>query len=45
VIVVPRTVIVNPGYSNSIPNCGTTIYGSSISSPIPVNPYTGLACR
>lgn len=45
VIVVPRTVIVNPGYSNSIRNCGNTIYGSSIASPIPVNPYTGLACR
>lgn len=44
VIVVPRTVIVNPGY-NRIRNCGNTIYGSPIASPIPVNPYTGLACR
>jgi hypothetical protein len=44
VIVAPRvrTVIVNPGYRS---NCGSVIYGSPIASPIPVDPYTGLACR
>lgn len=48
VIVAPRvrTVIVNPGYRNRYrSNCGSAIYGSPIASPIPVNPYTGLACR
>ena len=54
VIVAPRaqTVILNPGF-NTYPsspnnygqNCGGVIYGSPIVSPIPVNPYTGLACR
>ncbi|MBW4524976.1 MAG: hypothetical protein KME18_07230 [Phormidium tanganyikae FI6-MK23] len=44
VIVVPRTVIVNPGYNRSS-YCGSVIYGSPISSPIPVDPFTGLACR
>jgi hypothetical protein len=47
VIVAPRarTVIVNPGYNNDRPTCGSAIYGSPIASPIPVNPFTGLACR
>lgn len=55
VIVVPRTVIVNPGYNNyprhnNYPGynsayCGSVIYGSPIASPIPVDPFTGLACR
>lgn len=48
VIVAPRvrTVIVNPGYQNRYrSNCGSVIYGSPIASPIPVDPYTGLACR
>ncbi|MBD2079019.1 hypothetical protein [Leptolyngbya sp. FACHB-17] len=50
VIVAPRArrVIVNPGFgfgNYTLPSCGTAIYGSPIPSPIPVNPYTGLACR
>lgn len=47
VIVAPRaqTVILNPGFSDDRQNCGSVIYGSPIVSPIPVNPYTGLACR
>ncbi len=51
VIVAPnvRTVIVNPGYNNYIPNyspnCGSVIYGSPIPAPVSVNPFTGLACR
>ncbi|MCU0551982.1 MAG: hypothetical protein MUC48_21810 [Leptolyngbya sp. Prado105] len=48
VIVNPRvrTVIVNPGYRyDRRSNCGSVIYGSPIASPIPVDPYTGLACR
>lgn len=57
VIVVPRTVILNPGYNNynyrnynqrnynNHANCGSVIYGSPIASPIPVDPFTGLACR
>ncbi|MBD1843098.1 hypothetical protein H6F89_06695 [Cyanobacteria bacterium FACHB-63] len=50
VIVTPRArkVIVNPGFgfgNYTLPACGSAIYGSPIASPIPVNPYTGLACR
>ena len=48
VIVAPRarTVIVNPGFNNSYrPTCGSVVYGSPIVSPIPVDPFTGLACR
>jgi hypothetical protein len=54
VIVAPkvRTIILNPVYPNNYyPNnsyrqgCGSVIYGSPISSPIPVDPYTGVACR
>ncbi len=53
VIVVPRTVIVNPGYDNYNHNynynnsdsCGSVIYGSPIASPVPVDPFSGLACR
>lgn len=48
VIVAPRarTVIINRGndhYRSSY--CGSVIYGSPIASPIPVDPFTGLACR
>jgi hypothetical protein len=48
VIVAPRvrTVILNPVYPSGYrSNCGSVIYGSPIASPIPVDPYTGLACR
>lgn len=49
VIVAPRvrTVILNPVYPNNYyrQNCGSVIYGSPISAPIPVDPYTGVACR
>lgn len=47
VIVAPRAVIINPGYSNYYngANCGSVIYGSPIASPVPVDPFTGLACR
>jgi len=48
VIVAPRarTVIINRGndrYRSAY--CGSVIYGSPIASPIPVDPFTGLACR
>lgn len=48
IIVAPRarTVIIRPGFPDyGRQTCSTTIYGSSIASPILVNPYTGLACR
>ncbi|BAU14040.1 hypothetical protein LEP3755_45840 [Leptolyngbya sp. NIES-3755] len=48
VIVAPRarTVIINRDndYYRSA-YCGSVIYGSPIASPIPVDPFTGLACR
>jgi hypothetical protein len=46
-----RTVIISPngfynsGFYKGTSQCSTAIYGSPIPSPIPVNPYTGLACR
>ncbi|MGG6269671.1 hypothetical protein ACQ4M3_30290 [Leptolyngbya sp. AN03gr2] len=49
VIVAPRarTVIINRGNDNYYRSsyCGSVIYGSPIASPIPVDPFTGLACR
>jgi hypothetical protein len=46
-----RNVIIGPngfyngGFYKGTSQCSTAIYGSPIPSPIPVNPYTGLACR
>ena len=37
------TEIVNPTFQQ--PSCGSVIMGSSIPSPVPVNPNTGLSCR
>ncbi|GAP94917.1 hypothetical protein [Leptolyngbya sp. NIES-2104] len=49
VIVAPRarTVIIDRGNNNDYRSsyCGSVIYGSPIASPIPVDPFTGLACR
>ncbi len=42
--VYPSVIVAPNGYYSPGYACGTTIYGSSIPSPILVNPYTGLAC-
>ena len=44
----PNAAIGRPSQVNpplAQPSCGGTILGSSIPSPVPVNPYTGHFCR